>query len=1033
MTQYCRELWTIRYGRQNATETLTTTTQRLAKPFAAGSCDQGSDNDWQGHPRMFCDANSQDWETFDEFLANGVRVGLIAFPSRAIAMEWWSASLPEYDHSDPGAGQLNYRRSLAFCSLSAKEKVLASGSIATGEFHIRFDRFVLKVGEIYRDTPEALLDALWNQASALLKAALTVLTEKPFEMDVTADIIGRVISTLMVEMYMGGAPPPTITCSLSNGTLTASLSMELDKFNETPDGRFFARYFLPGPQRPWYPFEPPPEQSQVYTLITEAISPGLSATSVIDLLYPTPRVGGSQQMVSVTDSQPLKPYPPANWALEPVDPLYWPERIVYAMHGTGNGQVAVSVIEEAVTDFDGSVSLAVLSDPLFIGGADSVQDHGVTELNAVTGEITPSNGSRAQTQGTLDDAEYYGFFVSPLGAYRIVHHAGGVSTPIVEWTQSDALSPGYGAWNQLRMVRAGGALKFYGNGVLLHTIESPAFSQGIFGLYATDSDDPQNPARVLFDHIAFLGTLVEPRVELEVQKSGAGAGTVTSSPAGISCGADCQRYYKKNTTVTLSAAAGAGSTFAGWSGACSGMAGCTVTMDVNKSVTAQFLPTGAIVEDFNDGLAQGWVDDGSGYWSVTGGAYVMAGNRGNAKRFTLYDGTFCDVRFQADIRKTAGDQAGTNYTYGLHVRGDEGDSSYYSIVIATDGRYMIGKRVDGAFTTLVDWTLSHALRPGKNQWNTLAVEAEGTLLKFFANSTLLANIVDDSLACGKVGLYAYDAASSDVPDRVEFDNVLIMALDSGETYALTVDKTGDGTVTAIPPGVNCGTSCSASYPKGTSVTLTATPASGYDFAYYTGGCSSANPVCSLILTTDRKVAARFVSKKSKKLNLVVAKTKTNKGDGTVTSTDGRVTCGTDCRESYYLGSPVRLTATALPNSVFVSWSGCPSPSGDICALTVEKSVTVKEVFIGPYPLKVQRVLKNKAGGAVASSDGKISCGTDCQESYIYNTSVTLTANPDTGSTFTGWTGCETFSGNTCTVAMKKAKTVRATFDKPKGR
>ena len=40
--------------------------------------------------------------------------------------------------------------------------------------------------------------------------------------------------------------------------------------------------------------------------------------------------------------------------------------------------------------------------------------------------------------------------------------------------------------------------------------------------------------------------------------------------------------------MTLSQSAGAGSTFAGWSGACSGTGGCTVTMDQARSVTATF-------------------------------------------------------------------------------------------------------------------------------------------------------------------------------------------------------------------------------------------------------------------------------------------------------------------------------------------------------------------------------------------------------------------------------------------------------------
>jgi uncharacterized repeat protein (TIGR02543 family) len=73
-----------------------------------------------------------------------------------------------------------------------------------------------------------------------------------------------------------------------------------------------------------------------------------------------------------------------------------------------------------------------------------------------------------------------------------------------------------------------------------------------------------------------------------VSKSGAGSGVVGSNPAGINCGGDCSEAYRHGTVVTLTATADTGSTFAGWSGACTGSGACSVTMDGNKSVTATF-------------------------------------------------------------------------------------------------------------------------------------------------------------------------------------------------------------------------------------------------------------------------------------------------------------------------------------------------------------------------------------------------------------------------------------------------------------
>src|SRR5207244_4748645 len=73
-----------------------------------------------------------------------------------------------------------------------------------------------------------------------------------------------------------------------------------------------------------------------------------------------------------------------------------------------------------------------------------------------------------------------------------------------------------------------------------------------------------------------------------VSKAGAGTGTVTSTPAGITCGASCAGSYPSGTAVTLTATPATGSTFAGWSGGCSRPGSCTVTLSAATTVTATF-------------------------------------------------------------------------------------------------------------------------------------------------------------------------------------------------------------------------------------------------------------------------------------------------------------------------------------------------------------------------------------------------------------------------------------------------------------
>lgn len=94
------------------------------------------------------------------------------------------------------------------------------------------------------------------------------------------------------------------------------------------------------------------------------------------------------------------------------------------------------------------------------------------------------------------------------------------------------------------------------------------------------------------DAVAPLGVaVVLPSVT--VTRNGTGTGTVTSSPAGISCGNTCSGQFALGTNVTLTAAAPAGNALAGWSGGCSGAgATCSLTIGApSTNVTATFNST----------------------------------------------------------------------------------------------------------------------------------------------------------------------------------------------------------------------------------------------------------------------------------------------------------------------------------------------------------------------------------------------------------------------------------------------------------
>ncbi len=214
-----------------------------------------------------------------------------------------------------------------------------------------------------------------------------------------------------------------------------------------------------------------------------------------------------------------------------------------------------------------------------------------------------------------------------------------------------------------------------------------------------------------------------------------------------------------------------------------------------------------------------------------------------------------------------------------------------------------------------------------------------------------------------------------------------------DTYPLNITIVGGGAVTKQPN--------LAQYPHGTVVTLTAIADTGWTFSGWTGDAGgSANP---LTVTMDRakNITATFTLN-TYPLNVTVV------GNGSVSKQPNLA--------RYPHGTVVTLTATASPLWRFARWSGDAGGSANPLTVTMDRAKNITATFEPiTYALNITTV-----------GNGSVSKQPD-QAQYPQGEVVTLTATPDTGSTFTGWSGDAGGSANPLTVTMDRAKNITATF------
>lgn len=217
--------------------------------------------------------------------------------------------------------------------------------------------------------------------------------------------------------------------------------------------------------------------------------------------------------------------------------------------------------------------------------------------------------------------------------------------------------------------------------------------------------------------------------------------------------------------------------------------------------------------------------------------------------------------------------------------------------------------------------------------------------------------------------------------------------------SVTKSGTGSGTVTSDPAGISCGPTCATSFSSGTSVGLTATPATGSVFGGWVGGgCSGTLPQCSVAATSDQTVFAIFNPAPTRTLTVSRGGT----GTGTVTSSPSGINCGATCSKAFVQGTLVTLTAAPDSDAKFSGWSGGACSGTGTCKVTVSTSLTVTATFASLSSVVVVPGAPTKVVGGPR----------------IKAVRVTWAAPPNGGSPITKYKVTASPGGRTCTTSTK---------------
>jgi lysophospholipase L1-like esterase len=265
------------------------------------------------------------------------------------------------------------------------------------------------------------------------------------------------------------------------------------------------------------------------------------------------------------------------------------------------------------------------------------------------------------------------------------------------------------------------------------------------------------------------------------------------------------------------------------------------------------------------------------------------------------------------------------------------------------------------------------------------------------------------------------------------------------SYSLTTNTSGSGTVSKSPN--------QASYTSGASVTLTATPAAGFQFSAWSGSATGSTNPLSVTMNANKTITATFAPIPGSGPTVTSFTLVNADNDQDIQTLSAGATLNLAALPTRNLNVRANVGAVAVGSVVFaLSGTQSRSQTESVAPYALysdsNSDYNPWTPAVGSYSLTATPYSGGGGGGSAgtpltiaftvqdaavsyslttnASGSGSVSKSPN-QASYTSGTSVTLTATPTAGQQFSGWSGSATGSTNPLTVSMTANKTITATF------